>query len=252
MSAKINFKNNKEFRKKLLKDVPSAYRFAAANALSELAYSGVIKAEREIKKSMNLRSKHIVGNKPGSRAVKYNRAKPRRNLNLIYSEFGATKDYSYLKDQEKGFRHNDTVPAKAARTSKNYNKRIRKINYFNRMKIKQISSKYNGKTPLKKTRAMLYLSYKKKFGKIGSNQFFYFENKQFHNFKSGFFQFVGGTSKYYQYPRLKKIYHGKNTTKTKRPAKKWLQKSINKFTQKEVDQKFEKNAKQQLKRFKLI
>lgn len=255
MSVKIDFPNSNEFVKKLKKDMPNAMRFAAASTLTRIAFSGVKKSERAIKKGMNLRNKYTVGNKTGNRGIRYNRAKPRRNMNLIFSEFGALKSRDYLADQHDGFRHKGIVPAKAARTSKKYDRRIRKKNYLRAMAVKKVKDyKGKGKGNPRRARAMLYMAYKSNFGLPGSSDFFYLKKNQYNNFKAGFYQFARKrpNKAANSYPHLKKFFHGKKTTNMTRYGKPWLKKALEKFTQKEIDLIFLEETKKQLKRHNLI
>jgi len=255
MSAKITFPNSDKFVKQLKNDIPDAARFAAANTISRLAYAGVVKSERSIKRKMKLRNKYTVGNKPATRGIKYNRAKPRRNMSLIHAEFGAIKSRSYLADQEEGFTHKGVTPANTSRTGKKYGRRINKKNYLDNMKVRGLKS-YKGKGigKTKRMRAMFYLAHKEGYGHPGTNQFFYVKNGEYNNFKEGFFQFARKSprKKNYSYPNLKKFFHGKNTRKKTRYGQHWMSEAIGTFSQTEVDKIFSQEAKKQLKRQNLI
>ena len=254
MSAKIEFPDSNEFVKQLKQDLPNAVRFAAKFTLDRLAYSGVVKAERQIKRKMITRNKYTVGNRPGQKGIKYNKAKPRRNMSLIFSEFGATTDRKYLAKQEEGFKDRGSVPTKAARTSKKYNRTTKKAAYFNKMKVRNLSDyKGKGKGSVKRTRAMLYMAYKSGFGLPNSSNFFSIENNQYHGFKKGLYQFTTkGTRKNNAYPGLKKMYYGKGTTNPTRHGKHWMRDALGQFKQQEIDAIFAQESKRQLKKHGLI
>ena len=266
MSAKIEFPDSNEFVKQLKQDLPNAVRFAAKFTLDRLAYSGVVKAERQIKRKMITRNKYTVGNRPGQKGIKYNKAKPRRDMSLIFSEFGATTDRKYLAKQEEGFKDKGSVPINTARASGKYNKVTRKKNYFGTMKVKSLKdfrgkgnsrrslrefvTGYKGKT--RRTRVMLYMAHKAGFGKKGSSDFFSIKNNQYHGFKKGLFQFANNSTKKGAYPNLRKMYQGRGVSNPTRYGKHWMRDALGQFKQQEIDAIFVQESKRQLKKHGLI
>jgi hypothetical protein len=268
MSVKIDFDNSNKFVKQLKKDIPDAVRFAASFTLNDLAYSGVKKAERQIKKKMTLRNKHTVGNKPASRGVKFNRSKPRRDMSLQFSEFGATTEYDYLKEQNDGFKHKGIQPLDKSRTGNSHHRTLRKKNYLRAMSVKSLKD-YRGpgttkglrgifsktnKNSVRRWRALLFLAYRKGYGLPGSSQFFYIEKNSYHGFNEGYFQFASKSpkKKKFAYPHLKKFFHGKGVKNTARYGQKWMDAALKKFTQAEINKSFADNSKKQLKKHGLI
>ena len=256
----VKLLNEKQYKKTIEKDFPDFTRFAVANTASRVAYLGMELSEKQMKHDFNLRNKFLVGSSPGKGALKFNRAIPHHDLRKIESSWGSpekagSKDYSFLEDQEEGFKNESAVPSDSARISKSYKKKLRKINYINKMRIKKLSDGPLSGHNLAARVAFFTQSFKEGFGLPGSNQFFYLDDNEYApGWSAGFYQFSRKVppKSHLNYPNIRRLYYTGKTTEKNRRAVRWMERSKNKITQNDIDKiyadEFKKAFTRQIKR----
>ena len=252
----INEKQTKTLFKKVL---PNSMRYAIANTCTRVVYKGLQNSEAQIKSDFILRGAYVVGKRPGTGAVKYEKAIPHHNIDDISAKWGSvdkvgSKDYSFMEKQEEGFTNeNKPVPdPKTIRIGKSEKKKVSKRYYLKGASIKKIRdfSSYGGSDKARRVIAMRN-AYAQGFALPNSNQFFSFEDNDYApGWEGGLFQFSGTEppQSSLSYPNLRRMYYnpeGKNKSKRRR-ARKWMEQSKNKISQSEIDKFYSEEMSAQL------
>lgn len=248
----VKIRDEKQVRETIGKDIPDFTRFAVANTGSRVAFLGLEKSEDHMRHIFNLRNKFIVSSAPGKGALKFNRAIPHHDLDKIVSSWGSpdkigSRDYSFLEDQEEGFTNTGAVPTKQARIAKSEKKRIRRVNYMNKMTVMKLSDGPSATNKLGARIAFFKMAFSEGFGFPGSNQFFYIKDGEYlPGWSAGFYQFSRKNTPGpdFQYPNIRRLYYTGSDVRKRRRATHWMQISKNKITQRDIEKIYEKEFNQ--------
>ena len=172
-----------------------------------------------------------------------------RNVEAVV---GARANRPWMADQEVGFSSDSAQGTENIRVAGSLKRAVRKRNYLasanirRRMNVPSKASTVRGKA-----KAMLSISYRNGYGLRGSNDFFRFsQGELFPNMEEGLYQFgSGNVIENLGYPGIHMAYRLNNRRDVK--ATPWLRQAVEaEGSTQDILKRFEKQLKEQLRRFR--